>query len=47
VILSGGGRHDPRMAPDHLGLPARMSLLMLPARGWETRFVEPHAGSAV
>jgi len=23
-----------------------MSLLMLPARGWETRFIEPHAGSA-
>src|SRR4051812_6944252 len=42
-----GRRHDLRVTPDHPGLPARVSELMLPARGWVARFVEPHESSTL
>ena len=36
-----------RMPPGHPGMPARMSVLMFPARGRVARFVEPRVSSCV
>ena len=34
-------------APDHPRMPARVSLLMLPARGWVARLLAPAEASAL
>jgi hypothetical protein len=45
--LNGDPGRPPGRSPDHPGLPARISLLILPARGTVARLLEPREPSAV